>query len=60
VALPEKVCHMGWPANPDLELSATPPVPCLPGCCHTPCHDENGPLNCKPAPMKCFPLKELL
>lgn len=36
VALPEEVCHMGWPANPDLELSGTPPVSSLSARCHVP------------------------
>jgi hypothetical protein len=26
--------------DPDVELSA-PPVPCLSGCCHTSCHNDN-------------------
>jgi hypothetical protein len=32
-----------------------PPAPCLPGCCHASCHDDNGLnlWNCKPAPIKC-------
>jgi len=29
------------PSEPDVELSA-PPAPCLPGCCHASCHDDNG------------------
>ena len=45
------------PADQDRELSA-PPVPCLPGCHHVCHHGDNGLniWNCKPAPIKCFPL----
>jgi hypothetical protein len=28
------------------------------GCCQVPRHDDN--LNCKPAPVKCFPSREAL
>jgi hypothetical protein len=70
VALLEEVCHCGgglgdlspsclktvssWlPLDEDVELF-TPPVPCLPRCCHASYLDDNG-LNlrtCKPAPIK--------
>ena len=58
VALLEEGCHWGWalrfqkpmpdlishppPASPDVELSTTSAVPCLPVCCHAPRHDNNG------------------
>ena len=36
----------------DIERSTTP-EPCLPGCYHAFCHDDNGPnlWNCKPVPI---------
>jgi hypothetical protein len=39
--------------DPDLELSATSPMPCLPTC-----HGASSPSNgyYKAVPMKCFPL----
>jgi hypothetical protein len=37
------------PGDPDVEPSATFPVPCLPARCHVSCHEDNGLLNCKPA-----------
>ena len=30
------------PENPDIELSAISPAPCLSGCCHTSHHADNG------------------
>jgi hypothetical protein len=27
--------------DPDVELSASPPAPCLPACCLASCHDDN-------------------
>ena len=30
------------PVNPDVELSAPSPPPCLPACHHAPHHDDNG------------------
>jgi hypothetical protein len=41
------------PSEQDVELSA-PPAPCLAGCCHASCFDDNGLnlWNCKPAPIK--------
>jgi hypothetical protein len=30
------------PVDPDVELSAISPVPCLPAGYHAPCLDENG------------------
>jgi hypothetical protein len=47
-----------WSLGQDVELSA----PCLPGCCHTSCHDDNG-LNlwtCKQAAIKCCPYMSCL
>jgi hypothetical protein len=58
VALLEEVCHCGggldtlllamwesvcswFPLDEDVELSA-PPMPCLPGCYHASCLDDNG------------------
>lgn len=69
VALLEEVCHFGvgfetlflaasktafsWlPLEQDIELSP-PSGPCLPGCCHASCFDNNC-LNlrtCKPGPL---------
>lgn len=50
------------PALPDVELSATSPAPCLPAGCHPLCHGDNGLnlSNCRPAPVKHFPLQKLL
>ena len=42
------------PANPDVELVATSPAPCLPACCHASHHDDNGLNLCKTPLMKCF------
>jgi hypothetical protein len=30
------------PVDKDTELSDTSPAPCLPMCCHAPCHGDNG------------------
>jgi hypothetical protein len=30
------------PVDQDVELLAPSPEPCLPGCCHASCHDDNG------------------
>jgi hypothetical protein len=44
------------PADPDVELTAPSLTPCVPECHHASIHEDNGLLNCKPAPTKCFPL----
>ena len=48
--------------SPDVEFSAPSPAPFLHGCCCAFHHDNNGLNlgNCKPVPVKCCPLKELL
>jgi hypothetical protein len=33
---------LALPVDPDIELSATSPVPCLPACCQTPHHVKMG------------------
>ena len=54
-------CLFLLPADPDVELSAPSPAPCLPTLCQASCHDDSGPKlwNCNPAPVKCFPLQVL-
>lgn len=48
------------PADSDVELITPFPASRLPVCCEAAHQDDNGPLNCKSATMKCFPLEELL
>lgn len=40
------------PVDLNIELSAIPPSPCLPECCHSSCCDNNvlNTLNCKRVP----------
>jgi hypothetical protein len=44
------------PVDQYVEVSASSLAPCLPGCCHASCHDDNGLnlWNCKPAPVDFF------
>jgi len=46
------------PSDWDVELSAPSLAPCLSGCCHASCFDDNGRnlRTYKPAPIKCCPL----
>ena len=53
-AMPIVTHSLLLPANQNIELLA----PCLTVCCHASHHDDNGLnlSNCKPVPVKCFPL----
>jgi len=36
-----RTVHSWLPLDEDIELSAPSPAPCLPGCCHASCYDDN-------------------
>jgi len=42
LARPSSSLSLPATMDPDVELSATSPAPCLPECHHASCHDDNG------------------